>query len=48
MVGKVQGMVGEQGGAYNSDQVVKGTGDPKVTRSDTAHTLILRCVGSLS
>lgn len=42
MVGKVQCMVGEQGGASNSDQMVKGTGDPKVTSSDTAHTLILR------
>lgn len=42
MVGKVQGMVIKQGGASNSDQVVKAIGDPKATRSDTAHTLILR------
>lgn len=46
MVGKVQGMVGEQGGASKAEQVVKGTGDPKVTSSDTAHTLILRRMGS--
>lgn len=34
-VGKVQGMVGKQGGVSNSDQVVKGIADPKAPRSDS-------------
>lgn len=38
---KVQDMVGKQIGVFNSDQKVKGIGDPKATRSDTAHTLLL-------
>lgn len=42
MVGKVQGVVGRQGMLTNLDQVAKGIGDPKVTSSDIAHTLILR------
>lgn len=48
IVGKVQDMVGKQIGVFNSDQTVKGIGDPKATRSDTAHTLLLTWMGSLS